>query len=105
MEDEAVGFTEHARRERCIKRFVRRMIFGGVAIAAILLISFVIVDTPILTNQVAMGQMENSNEWFVAMTMYQKFIPIVESIRNALVSIIVGLLAWSGYDLAKSLNT
>lgn len=95
----------HARRERCIRLFIRRMIFCIIAIAVVLTISFIIVDTPILTNQVAMGQMENSNDWFVAMAMYQKFVPIVEAARNILVSIIVGLLAWSGYDLAKSLNT
>lgn len=97
--------AEYKRRKRLINRFIRRLIFGLITVGVILLISFVITETPILTNQVAMGQMENSNEWFVAMAMYQKFVPVVISIRNVLVSIIVGLLAWSGYDLAKSLNT
>lgn len=97
--------TEHERRELLIRQFVIRLIIGVLVIAAILLFSFVITDTPILTNQVAMGQMENSNDWFVVMAMYQKFVPWVKSIRNVLVSVIVGLLAWSGYDLAKSLNT
>lgn len=97
--------AEYKRRKRLINRFIRRLIFGLIAIAVILTISFIIVDTPILTNQVAMGQMENSNEWFVAMAMYQKFVPVVRSIRKVLVSIIAGMIAWSGYDLAKSLNT
>ena len=97
--------AEYKRRKRLINQFIRRLIFGLITVAVILLISFVITETPILTNQVALGQMENSNDWFVVMAMYQKFVPVVKSIRNILVSVIVVMIALSGYDLAKSLNT
>lgn len=95
---------EHKRTNILIRQFVWRLIFGVIVIAAILLISFIITETPVLTNQVAMGQMKNSNDWFVVMAMYQKFVPWVKAIRNVLVSVIAGMIAWSGCNLAKNLN-
>ena len=97
--------TEYKRRNALIRQFVWRLIFGVIAIAAILLISFVITETPILTNQMAITQFENRNDWFIAMSMYQEFVPWVKAIRTVLVSVIAGMIAWSGCNLAKNLNS
>jgi Na+/pantothenate symporter len=50
--------------------------------------AFIVAETPILTNQVAMGQLENSNDWFVLMTMYQKIANGVSTARNVLIAAI-----------------
>lgn len=97
--------VEHKRSSRLINQFVRRLIFGVIAITAILLISFVATETPIITNQMAMTQMENSNDMFVAMAMYQKLVPWMNGIRNILITVIAGTIAWSGHNLAKNLKT
>lgn len=103
--NECSASSEYDRRRLLINRFVWRLIFGVVTIVVIMAVAYIITDTPIITNQMAMSQFENSNDWFVAMTVYQKFANAVETIRTVLTSIIVGLLIWSGIDLSKSLNT
>lgn len=87
------------------KRFIIKTVVKVTIIAVIALIAYLITETPILTNQVAMGQMENSNEWFVTMQMYQKAADIAASVRNVLCSILIGTICYDGYSLAKNLKT
>ena len=96
---------ECKRKRRLIKSFLFDTAWLAIVALTIIVAAWVVTDTPILTNQMALSQMENSNEWFVAMVAYQKFADATNRIRDVLVSVIVGVVGWNGIDLAKTLKT
>ena len=99
------GNLEFKREGALVRQFIIKTVVKAFIIAVVAFLAYIITDTPILTNQVAMGQMENSNDWFVAMHMYQKFADVAGSIRNVLCSILIGTICYDGYSLAKNLKT
>lgn len=86
-------------REFCGKTFVRLFTM----IVAIVMV-FIITQTPVIVNNIAMSQLENSNDWFVAMSMYQKFANVAGAFGNIYVIVTLGFIGWDGYKLAKILN-
>ena len=68
-------------------------------------ITATITQTPVLTNSISMKQMDNSNDWFVAMSMYQKFARVAGIFGNVSVIVTLGFIGWDGYKLAKILNS
>lgn len=90
---------------RAVSGFFGKLFTKLIVLAAIATVVFVITQTPVLTNKIAMGQLENSNDWFVAMTMYQRFANVVGWIGNL---VGIGILGWIGCDayiLAKTLKS
>lgn len=67
------------------KRFVTKILTRLVLFAALMIFVMAIVESPILTNEVALGQMENSSQAFIQMGVFFSF-------RN-LVKVIVWLIA------------
>lgn len=96
---------EFKREKVLVRQFVTKVVFKVIIIALIALLVYFIAETPVFTNQVAMGQMENSNDWFVAMQTYQKVANVATSVRNVVVSILIGTIFYDGYSLAKNLKT
>lgn len=96
---------EFKRDGMLIRRFMGKTAIKMFTIATIAFIAYLITETPILTNQVAMGQMENSNDWFVAMQIYQDFANVAGRVSRILITIIVGWIGYDGYSLAKNLKT
>ena len=96
--------NKYRRDSRAVSEFVGKMLVKLIILAAIAVMVFVIVQTPVLTNEISMSQMENSNDWFVAMTMYQKFANAAGWFGNL---VVIGMLGWivrDAYILAKTLN-
>lgn len=87
-------------REFCGKTIMRLFIMFVVIIMV-----FMITQTPVITNNIAMGQMENSNDWFVAMTVYQRFANAAGIFGTVSVVVTLGFIGWDGYKLAKILNS
>lgn len=96
---------EFKREGALIRRFLIKIVVKVIAIAVILFLSYLITETPIFTNQIAMHQLENSNDWFVAMHMYQKFANVFGRVSGIVIAFIIGFMGYDGYSLAKSLNT
>lgn len=67
------------------KRFVTKILTRLILFAALMIVVMAIVESPILTNEVALGQMGNSSEAFMLMGMFFSF-------RN-LAKAIIGLVA------------
>jgi hypothetical protein len=62
------------------KQFVKKAVVKTIIFIAIMVIitAFVQAITPVISNDVAMGQLENSDELFVMMEMYNKMKPLVD---------------------------
>ena len=67
------------------KRFITKILTRLILFTALMIVVMAMVESPILTNEVALGQMENSSEAFMLMGMFFSF-------RN-LVKVIVWLIA------------
>ena len=67
------------------KLFVTKILTRLILFAALMIVVMAMVESPILTNEIALGQMENSSEAFMLMGMFFSF-------RN-LVKAVIGLVA------------
>ena len=74
--------------DRATRMYLTRTISLAMIAILIVVFAFIITETPILTNEIAMGQLENSNDWFVAMTLHQKLVNGVSVARNVLITCI-----------------
>ena len=96
---------KYRRDTRAVREFIGKTVIRSIIMVIILAIVFVITQTPILTNNISMHQMENSNDWFVAMIMYQKFANVAGIFGKVSVAVTLGFIGWDGYKLAKILNS
>lgn len=96
---------KHRRYTMAVREFIGKTVVGMIVMIFILTMVFMITQTPIFTNDIAMNQMENSNDWFVAMTMYQRFAYAAGTIGIVSVIVILGVICWEGYKLAKILKS
>ena len=96
---------KHHRDDREVRKFVGRTAVRLFIMIVVVVTVFLITQTPVFTNDIAMNQMENSNDWFIAMSMYQKFARVAGILGNASIIVTLGLICWDGYKLAKILNS
>lgn len=96
---------KHRRDAMAVREFICKTIVRLVITVVVLVLVFMITQTPVFTNDIAMGQMENSNDWFVAMTMYQKFANVAELFGKVNIAVTLGFIGWDGYKLAKTLKS
>lgn len=96
--------NKYRRDTRAVREFNAKTAMRLIVMAAILVVVYMITQTPIITNSIAMNQMENSNDWFVAMTVYQKFANAAGLFGKVLVAVTFGFIGWDGYKLAKTLD-
>ena len=95
----------HRRDILVVREFIGKTVMRLFVMIAVMAMVFMITQTPVITNNIAMGQMENSNDWFVAMTMYQRFANIADIFGTVCVVVTLGFIGWDGYKLAKTLNS
>lgn len=88
-----------------VREFIGKTAIRSIIMVAVLALVWTITQTPILTNNIAMRQMENSNDWFVAMTMYQNFARVAGIFGNVYVIVTLGFVVRDGYKLAKTLKS
>ena len=63
------------------KRFFTRLLTRLVMFAALMIVVLALIESPVLTNEIGLGQMENSNAAFMMLGMYF-------SIRNILIAVV-----------------
>lgn len=95
----------YSRDTLVVREFIGKTIMRLFAMITVMAMVFMITQTPVITNNIAMGQMENSNDWFVAMTVYQRFANAVDIFGIVSAVIILGFIGWDGYKLAKTLKS
>lgn len=80
------------------KHFVRKLVKKGVIFAFLMIVVTAVGQSiaPIVTNNLALTQMQNSDEMFVAMETYSKLKPIV-NITYA------GIFVWFGCGIVKDI--
>lgn len=96
---------KYRRDTLAVREFITKTAMRSIIMVAIIILVWTITQTPILTNNVAMHQMENSNDWFVAMTMYQNFARVAGIFGNVSVIVTLGFVVRDGYKLAKTLKS
>lgn len=95
---------KYRRDSMAVREFCGKTIMRLFIMIVVIVIVFMITQTPTITNNIAMNQMENSNDWFVAMTAYQRFANAAGIFGNVSVIVTLGFIGWDGYKLAKTLN-
>lgn len=84
------------------KKFLMKTICKAVFIAILFAIAFNILNSPIINNELAMGQMENDNGLFVAWESYNTVRPYIE-IGVWLIGVVVfGTIGYDTYKFFKS---
>lgn len=83
-----------------IRLLTRIIIFTVISIIAITLLS----ASPIIANEVAMGQMENSNELYMMMEIYNRVKPIISIIYGCIATWFVGTTIYDIYKLITKEN-
>ena len=96
---------KYHRDDRAVRGFVMKTLVRLFIMIVVVIMVYMITQTPVLTNSISMKQMDNSNDWFVAMSMYQKFARVAGIFGNVSVIVTLGFIGWDGYKLAKILNS
>lgn len=96
---------KHRRDALAVRGFIGKTTIRLFVMMVVLIVVFMITQTPVFTNDIVMGQMENSNDWFVAMTVYQRFANIADVFGTVCVIVTLGFISRDGYKLAKTLKS
>lgn len=96
---------KHHRDTMAVREFIGKTIMRLFVMIVVVVMVFMITQTPVIANDIAMNQMENSNDWFVAMTVYQRFANVAGIFGNVSVIVTLGFIGWDGYKLAKTLKS
>lgn len=84
------------------KKYIIKTAIKVIAFIIISTIALTLLQSPIISNEVALGQMENSNETFILMDTYNKVTPIISIIYGC---ITVGFIGTTIYDIYKFIKT
>lgn len=84
------------------KRFIVKTVAKVIIFAIISIIIMTFLESPVISNQIALGQMENSNELFILMEFYNKVRPIISVTYSCIVILFIGTV---GYDIYKFIKT
>lgn len=85
-----------------IKKFIIKNTVKIIIFAIISIIVMTWLQSPVITNEIAMGQMENSNELFMLMETYNKVKPFITVAYGCITILFVGSIAYSTYKFIKS---
>lgn len=89
--------------ERRIKRFVTRLLTRVILFAALLIVLLAVIESPIITNEVALGQMDNSSEAFMLLGMYFSVRSLIKTVLWIGVFLFTYTVAYDTYKFIKSI--
>lgn len=83
-------------------RFAKRIIVRIFVYAVVsIIVANIMLNTPVITNNIAMGQMENSNELYLMMETYNKVKHFISIIYGFFTTYVVGVTV---YDIFKFIS-
>ena len=80
------------------KYFLMRIVTKVICFLAISIIAFTVLKSPVITNEIALGQMTNSNDLFLAHDLYNKLSPVIAAVYSFITLCFVGS---TGFDIYK----
>lgn len=83
------------------KRFIIKMVIRAIAFIILTLIVSLLFENAIITNDVALGQMSNSDEAYLLMEYYKRIKTIVSVIYGCISAFIVGTTVYDIYKFIK----
>jgi hypothetical protein len=83
------------------KKFIIKTVVMIFVFAIISTIAMTLLQSPIITNEIALGQMQNDNTAFVIMDNYNKILPIITSAYGCITLGFVGKIAYDTYKFIK----
>lgn len=94
-------------KSELIKQFVKKMIKKVMIFAILMIIATAIGQSisPIMTNNLALTQMQNYNEMYVLMNTYSKVRPIVNLVYVFIVGYFIGTIARDIHKFIKTIET
>jgi len=84
-----------------IKKFIIKNVIKIIVFAIVSVVVMTLLQSPVITNEIALGQMENNNEAFMLMETYNKIKPLVEIGYGFAVVIFVGSIFYDVYKFIK----
>ena len=84
------------------KKYIIKTAIKVIAFMIISTIALTLLQTPVITNEIALGQMENSDEWFLIMETYYKIVPIIRIVYGC---VSAGFIITIIYDTYKFIKT
>ena len=83
------------------KRFLIKITTKVILFIAISIIAFTILKSPVITNEIALGQMTNSNDLFFTLDLFNKLKPVVNVAYGAITLFFVGSTGFNIYNFFK----
>lgn len=84
------------------KKFAIRMIINIVALIILTVIMCFVFANTVITNDIALGQMNNSNEAYLLMTYYNQVRTTMSIIYSCMSALIVGSIIYDIYKFTKN---
>ena len=84
------------------KKFIIKTTIKVIAYAIISTIVFSLLTNPVINNELAMGQMQNSNELYLLMETYNKLKPFVSIIYGFIAAVFAGTTISDTYKFFKN---
>ena len=84
------------------KKFIIKTTTKILIYAIISTIALSLLTNPIITNELALGQMENSNELYLLMEIYNKVRPFISIIYGLITALFVGTTIFDTYKFIKT---
>jgi hypothetical protein len=79
------------------KKFIIKTVVMIFAFAIISTIAITLLQSPIITNEIALGQMQNDNVAFLIMDNYNKLVPFISIVYGCITLGFVGRIAYDTY--------
>ncbi len=84
------------------KRFIIKTAIKIIMYAIVSTIALSLLTNPIITNELAMGQMENSNELYLLMETYNKVRPFISIIYGLITALFAGTTICDTYKFIQT---
>jgi hypothetical protein len=84
------------------KRFIIKTIAKIIIYAILSMIAFNLLTSPVITNELALGQMQNSNELYLLMETHNKVKPFISVIYGFITVLFAGTTIYDTYKFIKT---
>ena len=84
------------------KKFIYKTLIGVLIYTIISMVAIFLLTSPVITNWLAMGQMENDDMSYLLMDAYYRARPFISFIYNCVTVIFVGSITYNAYKLIKA---
>jgi hypothetical protein len=84
------------------KKFIIKIAIKVIVYAILSTIAFSLLTNPVITNDLALGQMENSNELYLLMDTHNKIKPFVSIIYGLITALFAGTTIHDTYKFIKT---